>query len=103
MLERNSRVELQPTIQQLFDSILQVARNLVAATQAVPRVALQLTERARREIQVGSRLDRGARARGGGGAGAQQGSQQGAQIQVGSRAAAPTWGPPTPTAAWHAT
>lgn len=64
VLERSNRVELQPTIQQLFDGIHHAARNMVTATQAVPRVALQLTEQRKQEAQV-----RGSVAGGGLGAG----------------------------------
>ena len=41
-LERNNRVELQPTIQSLFDMIHHVSRNLIIVIQSVPRLALQV-------------------------------------------------------------
>ncbi len=45
VLERSNKVELQPTIQSLFDMVHKVSRNLITALQAVPRVALQYTEK----------------------------------------------------------
>lgn len=56
VLERNNRVELRPTIQMLFDMIHKVSRELITVVQCVPRVALQLTERQKREIQVWQRM-----------------------------------------------
>jgi dynein heavy chain len=53
VLERNQRVELRPTIQQLFDMIQKVSRDLITVIQMVPRLALQLTARQRRELEVG--------------------------------------------------
>lgn len=41
----SSQVELQPTLQSLFDMIHRVSRNLITVIQAVPRVALQLTDK----------------------------------------------------------
>ena len=52
VLERNQRVELRPTIQQLFDMIQKVSRDLITVIQMVPRLALQLTARQRRELEV---------------------------------------------------
>lgn len=45
VLERSNKVELQPTIQSLFDMIHKVSRNLITVIQAVPRLALQITEK----------------------------------------------------------
>lgn len=55
VLEKNNRVELRPTIQMLFDMIHKVSRELITVVQCVPRVALQLTERQKYEIQVRQR------------------------------------------------
>ena len=41
----HAQVELQPTIQLLFDMIHRVSRNLITVAQSVPRVALQYTEK----------------------------------------------------------
>ncbi len=41
----SSQVELQPTLQSLFDTIQKVSRNLITVIQAVPRIALQLTDK----------------------------------------------------------
>lgn len=51
VLERSNKVELQPTIQSLFDMVHRVSRNLITVIQAVPRVALQLTEKQRRDME----------------------------------------------------
>ncbi len=56
VLERTNRVELRPTIQALFDTINSVTRNLIVVLQAVPRVALQLTDKQRRDLEVGQRV-----------------------------------------------
>lgn len=60
VLERTNRVELRPTIQALFDTINSVARNLILVLQSVPRVALQLTDKQRRDMEVGRRGPEGA-------------------------------------------
>lgn len=44
-VELQAKVELQPTIQSLFDMIHKVSRNLITVMQSVPRVALQITEK----------------------------------------------------------
>ncbi|GIM07381.1 hypothetical protein Vretimale_11536 [Volvox reticuliferus] len=51
VLERTNRVELRPTIQALFDTINSVARNLIIVLQSVPRVAMQLTDKQRRDME----------------------------------------------------
>jgi dynein heavy chain len=45
VLERSNKVELAPTIQSLFDMVHRVSRNLITVVQAVPRVALQCTDK----------------------------------------------------------
>jgi dynein heavy chain len=50
-LERTNKVELRPTIQVLFDTINSVARNLILVLQAVPRVALQYTDKQRKDLE----------------------------------------------------
>lgn len=52
VLERNAHVELQPTIQILFDMIHKVSRDLITVVQIVPRVALTATDRQRRDLEV---------------------------------------------------
>jgi hypothetical protein len=52
-LERTNRLELQPGVQAVHGMVERVARGLVLCTQAAGRVALQLTERQCRELQVG--------------------------------------------------
>jgi dynein heavy chain len=52
VLERNQRVELRPTIQQLFDMIQKVSRDLITVIQMVPRLSLLCTARQRQELQV---------------------------------------------------
>jgi hypothetical protein len=54
-LERTSGLELQPNVQAVHGMADRVARGLVLSTQAAGRVALQLTERQRREHLVGCR------------------------------------------------
>lgn len=51
VLEKSNKVELQPTLQSLFDMVHRVSRNLIAAIQVVPRVALQLTEKQKRDAE----------------------------------------------------
>lgn len=41
ILEKNNRVELQPTIQTLFDMIHKVSRELITAISCVPRLVKQ--------------------------------------------------------------
>jgi hypothetical protein len=52
-LERSNRLELQPGVQAVQGMVERVARGLVLCAQAAGRVALQLTERQRRELEVG--------------------------------------------------
>jgi hypothetical protein len=52
VLERSNRVELQPTIQTLFDMIHKVSRDLITVIQCMPRVALQLTDKQRKDMEV---------------------------------------------------
>jgi dynein heavy chain, axonemal len=52
VLERSNRVELQPTIQTLFDMIHKVSRDLITVIQCMPRVALQLTDKQRKDLEV---------------------------------------------------
>ncbi len=52
VLEKSNRVELRPTIQHLFDMVHKVSRDLITVIQNVPRLALQLTERQKKELEV---------------------------------------------------
>jgi hypothetical protein len=45
LLPASAQVELQPTIQSLFDMIQKVSRNLITVIQAVPRLAQQQTDK----------------------------------------------------------
>lgn len=58
VLEKNNRVELRPTVQQLFDLAHKVGRDIINATQAVPRLALQLTDKQRKDMVVSSQSPR---------------------------------------------
>lgn len=51
-LERTNKVELRPTIQALFDMILDVSKNLILVVQSVPRLALQITDKQRKDMEV---------------------------------------------------
>lgn len=50
VLEKNNRVELQPTIQTLFDMIHKVSRELIIAISCVPRFAQRLSTRPQVEV-----------------------------------------------------
>jgi dynein heavy chain len=52
VLERSQHVELRPTIQQLFDMTQKVSRALITVVQMVPRLALQVTPRQLKELEV---------------------------------------------------
>eukprot|EP00210_Caulerpa_lentillifera_P007994 g7633.t1 len=45
VLERNNRVELQPTIQSLFDMVHGISRELISTIKTVDRVYVQLSEK----------------------------------------------------------
>lgn len=45
VLEKNNRVELQPTIQTLFDMIHKVSRELITAISCVPRLVKQALQK----------------------------------------------------------
>lgn len=53
-LERTNKVELRPTIQALFDMIRDVSKNLILVVQSVPRIALQITDKQRKDMEVGA-------------------------------------------------
>jgi len=45
------KVEMQPSIQVLLNTVLFVSRNIITVSQAVPRVALQYTEKQRKDME----------------------------------------------------
>ena len=52
ILDRSHRVELQPTIQSLFDMVHGVCRELVAEIKCMPRVTVEVSPRHLKELQA---------------------------------------------------
>jgi hypothetical protein len=53
VLERSSGVELQPSLQAMYEATRKVCEDLMAVTEDLPRLALQATPRQLRELEVG--------------------------------------------------
>lgn len=53
MLERNSAVELKPSMEDLFDAVRKVCEDVMAITVGLPRLAMLGTARQLKELEVG--------------------------------------------------
>lgn len=51
-MPRSDRVELRPTVQDLFDMVHTVSRDMVTVIDCIPRIAEQLTSNQRAEFEV---------------------------------------------------